>query len=36
MPREPLSRVPMMMRLPLRSRRVLIGKSPRVKTQTGS
>ena len=36
MPREPLSRVPIMMRLPLRSRRVVIGRSPRVKTQTGS
>ena len=36
MPRAPLSRVPMRMRLPLRSRRVVIGRSPRVKTQTGS
>ena len=36
MPREPLSRVPMMMRLPLRSRSVAIGRSPRVNTQIGS
>ena len=36
MPREPLSNVPMRMRLPLRSRRVVIGRSPRVKTQIGS
>jgi len=36
MPRDPLSRVPIRMRLPLRSRSVRIGKSPRVKTQMGS
>ena len=36
MPRAPLSRVPSRMRLPLRSRRVAIGRSPRVKTQIGS